>query len=362
MGKNKVLPPSTNRGVENTYQGGLRACVDWLQVTFKNVARLQDIADLLGLDFKDFTEFHTGKYGYNSHLRCGNIAIYFNCGDNFHNVSDYYFHLEMTGQGCREWEENSSYDWVTFLGLILMLQVNITRLDLAVDDFQDHFRVKTVIDKAKRGHVRSKFKKARRIEEYDLKEGQVTGATCYFGRPQSDIQVRFYDKYLEREGKGKTIESGLNTWVRTEIQLRDKRAQTAAYELVNNIADTGKLVKGILSQYINFLVPSKDSNKARWKICKWWLDFLGDVEKVRLAQVAPDRTVEKVRAWVEKSVAPSLFLLVQAYKDDPDLLAEILEEGASRFNKKHLNMLMRFIKERDKERDIEKRSSRQEDL
>lgn len=75
--KNDVLPPYPNRGVQNTLQSGLRACVDWLQVTFKNIKNLQEIFDVLGLDSEDFIEFENGKYGYHSHVRFGHIAIYY---------------------------------------------------------------------------------------------------------------------------------------------------------------------------------------------------------------------------------------------------------------------------------------------
>lgn len=37
------------------------------------------------------------------------------------------------------------------------------------------------------------------------------------------------------------------------------------------------LVKGVLSNYLNFLVKSPtDSNKARWSVAPWWNEFLGN--------------------------------------------------------------------------------------
>lgn len=34
MSEIDLVPPTTNRGVQNTEESGLIACVDWLQVTF----------------------------------------------------------------------------------------------------------------------------------------------------------------------------------------------------------------------------------------------------------------------------------------------------------------------------------------
>ena len=48
--------------------------------------------------------------------------------------------------------------------------------------------------------------------------------------------------------------------------------------------------------------PSKtDRKKSRWESKKWWSDFLGDCEKIKLSQVAPDPTIEKIGNWIEKA-------------------------------------------------------------
>ena len=114
MGELIGLPPYSNTGVENTSQNGLRACVDWLQVTFKNVKNVHDIFDFLGLDHDWFIDTKIGKYGYDSSYRFGHIAIYYFSYDTG-KIEGSYFHLEMTGQGCREYEEMTKYDWITFL-------------------------------------------------------------------------------------------------------------------------------------------------------------------------------------------------------------------------------------------------------
>lgn len=335
----QVLPPYTNRGVENTDESGLRACVDWLQVTFKTVQNATEIFQLLGLESDDFTHFETGKYGYHSHYRFGHIAIYYS--EHLPTI-----HLEISGQGCREYEQFGKYDWVTLLGMILMLDVNITRFDIAVDDFKGYFTFDKLVKKIKKGHVRSRFREARVQEKVKLNDGATAGTTIYFGSPKSELQVRIYDKLQERISNGKEIVEGIEVWNRTEIQLRDKRALTAAFELVENIHSVGPLVQGVLRNYIMFCEPKEnDTNKSRWPISKFWLKFLNNVEPLKLAQVAPDMTIEKVKDWFEHSIVPNFALLMEAFQHNENLVHEWIAKGKDKQQKKHENMLKRFKKE-----------------
>lgn len=339
MGKTEVLPPYTNRGVENTVQNGLRACVDWLQVTFKSVRSPEEITQVLGLDFNDFTHFETGKYGYTYHYRFGHIAIYYSYEiDNLH--------LEISGQGCREYEEFGKYDWITLLGLILMLDVNITRLDYAIDDFKGYFTFEQIIKKVKKGHVRSRFRKARVLEDIELNDGSTVGTTVYFGSPKSDILVRFYDKLHERLSAGKEIHDGIEVWNRIEVQMRDDRAKIAAFELVENFESIGTTVQGILRNYILFCDPKdNDSNKSRWPISKFWLKFLDNVAPLKLSKVAPDMTLERVKGWFEHSVVSNFALLMEAFDNNPEMVQDWIQKGKDKQKKKHENMLKRFKKE-----------------
>ena len=335
------LPPYSNRGVENTCSNGLRACVDWLQVTFKNVSSVHDIVHLLGLNFDDFTEFENGKYGFTSHIRFGHIAIYYSYKE------DSYFHLEITGQGCRELEQFGKHDWLTLLGLILMLDVNITRFDIAVDDFKGYFKFSQLIKKIKKGHVRSRFRKARVLEDIVLNDGSTAGTTIYFGSPKSDIQIRIYDKLKERLSAGKTLEEDVSVWNRTEVQMRDKRALQACYELVENIYSVGPEVQGILRNYVLFCDPTDDSNKSRWPISKFWTSFLNNVEPLKLTVVAPDATLEKSESWFENNVTPTFALLLEAHNNDLSKIQDWIEKGKKKQTKKHENMLHRHNKDKN---------------
>lgn len=342
MGSNTCLPPYSNRGVENTSQNGLRALVDWLQVTFKNVQNITDIIDFLGLEKDWFLDTTFGNYGYDRSLRFGHISIYYYSYPTGR-VEGSYFHLEMTGQGCREYEELSKYDWITFFELLVMLDVNITRLDLAIDDFKGYFTLKKLAKKIKNEELISKFKRCKRIEDILIKDGSTVGETLYFGRSSSDIQVRIYDKFAQQLTLGKEMDKDITCWIRTEVQMRDKRALQAVFELINNIQNVGATVQGILRNYIKFVDKKEDdSNKSRWPISKFWLKFLNNVEPLKLTLVAPDKTIQQAHSWMKKGVAPTLSMVFEAFGDNQEMIDDLITLGKENRSKKHELMLARY--------------------
>lgn len=342
-----VMLPYCNTGAQNTELVGLRACVDWLQVTFKNVEDYTEVIELIGLVPSDFTYFPTGNFGYKSHARFGHIEVYFDGQPNMG------VHLKISGQGCREYEEYNVFDWSTLLALMFNWDINISRLDVAIDDFEGYFKLDQVLSKVKRGHVTSKFKEARQHQRYSLSDGSTSGLTVYFGDPSSRIQVRMYDKKLQLESKGQVVK--VDFWNRTEIQLRNERAENLAIVLAHEHLTTGQAVQGILSNYLNFRIPSKtdSKNKSRWKKCDWWLKFLDAVQPLSLTQVAPDATVQRSKDWIEKQVSPTLAMLYEAFDQDEKMLMTFVKEGLPRLKKKHENMISKFKADKKMRKELE---------
>jgi phage replication initiation protein len=368
-----VLLPYSNRVVENTDALPLIACVDWLSVTFKTIAFPEKIITLLGLKDCPFIPFDSGKYGYAQHLRYGHIGIYFS-----ENKEDCF--LDISGQGCREFEQNSIYDWSTFLSLILLLPINITRLDLAIDDRKGYFTFSKLKKKIKKkidskgmeyNEVRSKFKEARILEKYILATGDNAGVTIYFGNPTSDIQIRIYDKLQQVLGKKKTKKEKEDFkkelpdfWIRTELQLRNDRAFIAGQMIAQHDDDNlAKQVLGHLRNYLLFVDNNGDINRSRWPICNWWLKFLGDVEKLPLTMVAPDVSIEKAVDWLFRSCSANFDMVLAAFDYDLELMLKFIVEGAGKQKKKHENMLKTFKgKTYDENEIIDKRNQMLIDL
>lgn len=338
-----VIPlklPYCNTGAQRTEENGLRACVDWVQVTLKIVTPEQLILDILGLNPEEFYEAENGQYGYRRAKRFGNIAVFYDGRE------DMGIHLQISGQGCREYESLERKTWKQLFYDLVCYKAQFTRLDVAVDDFEGYFKISSLIRKIKGQELISKFKTATRIEKIDIESGESKGNTIYYGSESSRIQIRMYEKDKEREGKGHELEKDLKCWNRTEIQARNERAQKIAELILLNEEGSeviGEIVTGILKNYLRFVVKDKkDSNRRRWKTAPFWDKFLGNVEKLRLTNISPDRTVQRTYDWIDKQVAPSLAVLFHAFEGDMDVLKRFILEGSERLTEKEHDMIKRY--------------------
>lgn len=312
-------PRIGNTGAQNTYRFGLRALVDWVGATFLADTPPERVAEILGLPYGYFVQMDRGAMGYRKQLRFGHISIFYD------GTPGMGVHLEMTGQGCREFEKMQPYRW-DYLFQYIRLYGKFTRLDVAIDDFAGYFTVGQIVDYVRKGLCSSKFKKAITIESNHISDGRSGGQTVYFGSPSSRIKVRFYDKLRERIEANKEMEEGVTFWNRTELELRDERADVMADEILNSNY-LGETIAGVLKNYINFKIRGTDSNKSRWNDAQFWQQFLGDVEKIKLSPVAPDRTVTRIKNWIEKQTPRSLAVLFKALGEDYYYLQELIEKG-----------------------------------
>lgn len=348
--------PVSNRGVINTnatvFKEGLSALVDWVSCTLKDPRYgVREIIVAFGLPEEKFIEC-AGKKGWESGLYYGNMFFYW--GGNDH------YHFEFSGQGCREFEEASSVTWHELFAMALDLNGHFTRLDVAIDDFKGYFSIEQLIRILKKCQVRSRFKKARILEEIDIHDDVDYGKTVYLGRPSSEIQVRFYDKREERIGKGFEVLAALDCWNRTEIQTRRERATVLAEILSNREGQIGEAVVGILRNYIEFLVKSPtDTNKARWKVQPWWEKFLGTAEVLKLTVKPAENTLVKKHKWVNDSVKKTLAELATASHDQfGEIVFKLVKEGYDLltdqdfdFIERHHDVYLQHVRDWLKDRD-----------
>lgn len=334
-------PPYSNRGVIDTHhvlRGELRACVDWIQATLMVSDGFDYICDMLDVDKCKFVPQEKGLYGYKTHHKYGHISILTDGGYNMG------AHLQMSGQGCREYESLNKKNWSQLFADIRAVNGKFARVDLAIDDIttgdeQLYFDMTVLIDTIKAGCMKSKFRRAQNIEDILIETGDVEGQTITAGRASSDIKIKFYDKYQERLAKKRTLEEDVTGWIRSEIQARRKRAEVIAGYVIAN-ESVGGVAKGILKNYITFLVKGEDTNKARWDTVDWWNEYLGDVEKLSLTMVAPDRTIERTKAWLDKQIAPSLGMIYMAFGGDEQAISMMIADGVNRLTESQLSLAL----------------------
>ena len=343
------VPPYTNRGAQNTSETGLTSCVDWFSCTFHEEDSVRDIIRILGFQGNEF-EFKNmprGNYGYNNIVNFNGIKIMYNGREGMG------IHVEMSGAACRVFEKYSNLEWVDLFRRVTKherVYANITRLDLAIDDTKGYFRIPTLIKYLKAGHVTSLFKSVKRISNIMIKTGEEKGYTLYFGRPDSRIQVRFYEKNIEQVMKGKEIPEDCTIWNRTEIQARDERAHAFATLLATTNLNLGQIVAGTLRNYISFRragyvkgKQSLDSNKSRWDLAPFWIKFLGDAEKVKLTTKPIPASIERKYTWVDKSVKKTLAMLAFAFPEDSDyMLKNFIQEGYEKIEDEDWDLIKEF--------------------
>jgi len=343
--QNNEFPPYRNTGAMNTSIKPLRALVDWVSITFLSGQNWRVFAQILGLDPDEFEVQNKGHKGYLNTAKYKDITIAFGQNENASNMG---VHLDMSGQACRQYEEefpNNKNVWSDLFLLMLAYDHNFTRLDIAIDDFKGYFTIDQLYNCAKKGNMTAKrIKKARSYEEFFIEDGKTDSRTFYVGK--TDWVIRFYNKLVERKNKGYTFKDNLDFWNRYELQLRGNIATDAAKVLAHQSYELGEFVKGFMNEKIDFKVRNKkDSNKSRWKSTKWWKTFLNGVEKIPLTQAAPDPTIPRIHNWLDKQVNASFMTYLEAFHHHPIVYEFLKVRGMDKIDKQKQNIIDEFNKD-----------------
>jgi hypothetical protein len=227
------------------------------------------------------------------------------------------------------------------VAVVLALGGHFTRVDVALDDREGLLDLGTMLEHLEHRWFTSRWRKGFHKRGLDLAGGGYDGNTLELGKRVSDAMLRCYDKRLERIQAG---DDDPGHWVRVELELKRERADAAAHLYANReesafFAELAGVVRG----YIEFKDPNGgDTNRRRWPVAAWWLAFLEGAEKARLTlREAVKRTVDHVREWIAKQVAPSLAVVVE-YMGERDAVYWLKAEardGRRRWKGRHKAIL-----------------------
>lgn len=254
------------------------------------------IIKLLGLsdDIVSSMQCIKGCYGYCHRLYFDGISIHFNGADNMGIC------LELSGKGCRNFEQFGNGDYnALFKYICENKEVNITRLDVAYDDFNKLLDIDTIFNDIVAGNYVSRFLSFP-VEFVLSKCDKKVSKTLYFGSRKSNILYRMYDKRAEQKA------FDLEHWVRLEMQVRDDNALTfiQTYLSVNNLSD---VYFSVLNNYIRFVKPSSsDSNISRAPLADYWSNFLECLCKTSLFRPASDFNESNIENYVKKQCSSSI--------------------------------------------------------
>ena len=235
-----------------------RIVYDWLSFTSK-IHSPQSLIELLGFEGVTF-ESLSGLNGYRDRLYYDGVSICYNGRE------DMGVYVNMSGHGCRAFERDGNGDYDSIFHEIIenwseeadKRNMNITRLDIAYDDFRGLLDLEAIFADVHAQNFVSRFNDWQAIDSNN-------GACVIHGSRSSNILVRIYDKKAESHA------DDVDHWVRCELQLRSVNA--LGFICSEGSVDTKYF--GVINNYLRYVVPSEeDSNKRRWETATHWQRFL----------------------------------------------------------------------------------------
>jgi hypothetical protein len=225
----------------------------------------------------------------------------------FHN---YRAILQLCGEACGCFPAESLYQFCW--DLCTKFAFSCTRCDLAFDDFQ---RIKTP-EEVYRECCQGEDKKYAGLRRHrficeERSNGEKTGETLYFGTRGKDGSgkfVRCYDKKLESQG---AIDS-----IRWEVEFSKERANAIFFKIALSLTfeEFVTHIALFLGGAMDF-IDRKGAHLDRSQRLEFWQKIIDILGSASIRNPQPVKTVEKAKAWVERSVAPSLEMLRTALGD-----------------------------------------------
>lgn len=269
--------------------------IDWLSFTISNID-IEELMSLFGFDEVSFADLNGGR-GYKHRYYYDGVSIHY---DGREEDADYW--VEISGQGCRVFESYGHGDWIYLFSNLLNRDVNITRLDVAYDDFNGLIDLNSIVaDTLAHNYISKADNKSWFVEL----SGEGTCVTI--GKSKSQICCRIYDKAAERHR-----EHEIDHWVRCELQLRygnamqfctllckhqsvmpvfPKESVFAGVSIHDGIS-IDRLYFGVLNNYLRFIDPEKNNDTNLWRApcAEHWVKFAHSV------------TDERISLWVKPGV------------------------------------------------------------
>jgi phage replication initiation protein len=325
----------------------LKYKVDWLafSVSFEDEKQTLDpeILKLLGYDLVNFEEI-PGRFFYNSGMTyCNYVNVFWNDPNKHrHKNSSQTMTVIFTGQGSTELAEKWNTNWFKIFSLLKEYGgINFTRIDLALDDYDESVKFADIEKKLNKGHYRSSRKSYNIVKTSDT-EGRTLGETIYIGNARSNngsrgnVYARFYDKKAQYEGKNELFptevrnhwaKTGKESWQRYEISFSKKYALKIIDRFLEG-EKIDKIFKTSLRNLLEILTPRHgDTNKNRWYKTKWWEKFLAYDETMDFSLAERDVMLGDLLEWLRIAVLPSLALLEKVGEERGFDIYDLLEKA-----------------------------------
>lgn len=330
--------------------------VDWLSFTIdfrqNGDQRWFDekIFKVLRFDLSEFEKITNGRFYYNTGITChGFFNAYWNNPDkDMSPKTTRTMNIQLTGQGCTEVVERFNNDTIAVLKAIHEHDPSIkfTRIDIALDDNAETVSFEKIENKLRAGHYRSSKRTYNIVSQSNVNQ-EVKSKTVYLGSPRTkgtSVYLRIYDKLAQSLAKGVIPpEEFRESWQRYEIVYAKDYAQKVAEALMDG-ESVEKTFKQTLRTLLELLTPSEtESNKARWKVVRYWDEFLQEKEKFDFSTPQREMNIAQSLEWLRKYVVPMIGLFEEMGKQNNFDFYEVLRYARKpdKLTKKQERMLMK---------------------
>ncbi|GEL14047.1 Cro/Cl family transcriptional regulator [Lapidilactobacillus concavus] len=265
----------------------LDSIFDYIKVRFNNLQPDEVIKKILNLRPKFFVAEEYGMPFYPQILSYGSIRVLSDPNKASQGVI-----IELTGQGCREYEQvfgEDGLEWTSFFAVCLHNNGVFKRIDIAINDYLPILNIPDVIKRVKQGNFSSQFKKySGNFSGFTPSDDNddiayTAGETIYFGTPKSNLRIVFYEKDQEQANKYNQLPEDEAIKNRYEVRFKNDYAEDIAVKFLE-CADNMWLVLGVIDHYLTLLDRPKQTNipRSEWQASQDWLDLLNDAEEVKL--------------------------------------------------------------------------------
>lgn len=341
------------------YLNNLYARVDWLEFTVTdyqpNLNLLDNVAHYLGhigLHIDLFDVCGKGGMGYRATMRhvYENVFVFYDGAS-----ADMGIHIRVSGSSVNYvlsellnttkcdtpfgiGYDVGDYGVTNVLPMFIerVLEVgHFTRIDLAIDDVGiNYYKVSEVVEKLESGCLVSKFKKSQNVVSDSVSVGRI-GHTLYLGSRESDVFLRVYEKGLEQNVSF--------DWVRWELEIKHEKADVVARQLLEK-QNFGFVAIGVLKNYVKIVLPD-NARRTRCSLDPKWIEFTGEVEKLRLSLSQKESSYDDKVNWIKKQCLPTLAGIIYAQGGDMSIISDDLEVNFDRLKARDKVLFKRKLEE-----------------
>lgn len=353
-----------NAIVKNNDHSTNKILIDWFAMT-TNIGDPEDIIKMLGMENIPF-ELTYGARGWHQRLYFDGISVHFDGHDGL-------VWLEMSGQGCRAFETFGHGDYNVLFDFVLGNpgDCNITRLDVAYDDYIGFLDLDKIVDDSLKGNFISKTHKGV-LSTCLIEQGinKNVGRCVTHGTKRSSVIIRIYDKAAERNRSDE-----IPHWVRCEMMLRRERAfefikllrpseeyswneEENNYTPVREAESIDILYFLVLNHYLRYIEPSEtDTNKWRAPLASHWEIFCTSVtEDSKSLYVKPgvEYNALNLSNYVSDRNAGPIYTYIKLFGIN-DLVDRVEQKAPNNLNPKYKMLLAEDAELKRKHIDVNSR-------